>query len=188
MAMRLSKVPTTADELEAIPDDGNRYEIINGELFVSPSPSWTHQRVVRELVLRLAPYADAIGLELIFAPMDVRASDDTQVEPDAFVVPLRDDGRRTTRWEPMARLLLAIEVLSPSTRRLDLELKRELYLGQGVREYWIVDAETRSVSVWAPGHATPRVESDLLIWHPIVERENLTVHLPTLFRIVHRGE
>jgi Uma2 family endonuclease len=117
--------------------------------------------------------------------MDVRASDDTQVEPDIFVVPLRVDGRRTTRWEPMTRLLLAIEVLSPATRRLDQELKRELYLGHGVREYWIVDADARSVEVWTTAPLAPTVVDDQLTWQPRPDHEPLTIDLARVFRIAH---
>jgi Uma2 family endonuclease len=139
MAMPLYKVPTTADELADLPSDGNRYEIIDGELFVTPAPAKRHQWALARLLTRLLPFVDSIGLALFVAPTDVRASANTQVEPDVFVLPRQRDIARGPNWLPMHQLLLAVEVLSPSTRRVDSGKKRTLYLSQGVAEYWIVD-------------------------------------------------
>ena len=82
------------------------------------------------------------------APVDVRASSITQVEPDLLVIPRPLPEEAESRWLPMARLLLAVEILSPSTARNDRGRKRQLYLTSGVVEYWIVDPEQRVIEVW----------------------------------------
>ena len=186
MAMPLPIVPTTADELEAIPEDGNRYEIIDGELFVSPAPSRSHQRALMLLALRLAPYAQELGLELLPAPTDVRASHKTQVQPDLLVLPRHFDGRNDTRWEQMSRLLLAVEILSPSTAHLDRVLKRRTYLSNGVREYWVMDLDARSIDVWLSGLHTPRVHTDHIDWTPLSDRPPLSIDLVRFFADIHR--
>ncbi len=184
MAMPVSRLPTTADELDEVPEDGNRYEIIDGELFVTPAPSRTHQRTQVALVLRLAPYAQSLGLELLAAPTDVRASHRTQVQPDLLVLPRSFEWRTDTRWEQMSRLVLAVEILSPSTSRLDHVLKRKLYLTQGVAEYWIVDCDAQSISVWTAGQLTAHVQRDVLVWQPVVGHEALRIDLTAVFLAV----
>jgi len=148
MAQRAFPLVRTADDLALLPDDGNRYELIDGALFVTPAPSRNHQRVLGELYLRLRAYAAAHGLEVLMAPVDVRASSITQVEPDLLVIPRPLPEEAESRWLPMARLLLAVEILSPSTARNDRGRKRQLYLTSGVVEYWIVDPEQRVIEVW----------------------------------------
>jgi Uma2 family endonuclease len=185
MVMSVSKVPVLADDLEAFPDDGNRYEVIDGELFVTPPPSRVHQRVLGLLFEQLFPYGRACGVEVLFAPLDVRASSTTQVEPDILALPRHFEGRDATRWEPMSRLLLAVETLSPSTRRVDREVKRPLYVRGGVREYWIVDTDARSVEVWTPDAPDARVVRDVLNWQPVLEHAALTIDLVGMFREVH---
>src|SRR5687768_13835051 len=109
----------TAEMLDELPDDGNRYEIIDGELFVTPSPTWRHGDAVMELYQHLNVYARAHGLGHVkVAPQDVVYSRRTVVEPDLFVVPLVD-GRRPRTWAEAGRLLLAVEVLSPGSQRAD---------------------------------------------------------------------
>jgi Uma2 family endonuclease len=185
MAMPLSIAPTTADELDAIPEDGNRYEIIDGTLFVSPAPSRSHQRAVTQLVLRLAPYAHALGLDLLPAPTDVRSSNTTQVQPDLLALPMSFDGRSNARWEPMSRVLLTVEILSSSTRWLDRVLKRKLYVSEGVTEYWVVDLDARSISVSTADRPIPRVVTDVLQWQPRQERAPLALDLRELFSEIH---
>ncbi len=103
----------TAEMLDELPDDGNRYEIIDGELFVTPSPTWRHGDAVMELYQLLNPYVRAHALGHVkVAPQDVVYSRRTVVEPDLFVVPLVD-GRKPRTWAEAGRLLLAVEVLSP---------------------------------------------------------------------------
>ena len=182
MGMPMPKVPTTADELDDMPADGNRYEIIDGELFVTPPPSMRHQRAQMRLIARLLPYVESLGLELFAAPTDVRASPITQVEPDLLVVPRRRDLARGPNWVPMPQLHLAVEVLSPSTKRVDRGKKRTLYVSQGVVEYWIVDVDGRAIEVSVPGEPTARVLRELLTWRPLADREPLIIDLEGYFR------
>src|SRR3954469_14673547 len=119
MDMPTLKRRWTVDDLEDLPDDGQRYEVIDGELFVTPAPSWPHQRAVYELGRIIGDYlrGEKVG-DLIIAPADVVFSPTRGVQPDLFVVPLVD-GKRPHRFEEVRRLLLAVEVLSPSTARAD---------------------------------------------------------------------
>ena len=114
MAMPAQPTEWTVEMVRALPDDGNRYEVIDGELFVTPAPSWCHQRAVLQLALLLAPYVrdHAIG-DVYVAPADVMFGPRNMVEPDLFVVPLVN-GASPGTWEEVGRLLLAVEVLSPS--------------------------------------------------------------------------
>jgi Uma2 family endonuclease len=182
MAMPLYKVPTTADELADLPSDGNRYEIIDGELFVTPAPAKRHQWALARLLTRLLPFVDSIGLALFVAPTDVRASANTQVEPDVFVLPRQRDIARGPNWLPMHQLLLAVEVLSPSTRRVDSGKKRTLYLSQGVAEYWIVDVDARAIEVSVLGEPTARVLRESLKWRPLADGPPLIIDLNAFFR------
>ncbi|MEO7965683.1 MAG: Uma2 family endonuclease, partial [Gemmatimonadaceae bacterium] len=173
------------DKLHALPDDGNRYELIDGELFVSPAPSRAHQRASRELVWRLLPYVELLGgLEVLYAPFAVTWSTRTEVQPDVLVVPLHRDteiGAVATH-----RLLeLVVEILSPSTARVDRYRKRALYQKQRVAEYWIVDLATRMVERWRPDDVEPEVLFDQLVWRPRADVDTLSVDLEEVFRIVH---
>ena len=185
MGMPVQKRKFTVDDLDAMPEDGNRYEIIDGELFVTPPPIVHHQRAQMALIAQLVPFVTTIDAELLAAPTGVRVSRFTQVEPDLLAVGRMTDVDDTTRWISMARLLLAIEVLSPSTRKVDRERKRRLYLDEGVGEYWTVDAKRRVVEVWRAGNDSPRVEDSTLVWNPRHDRAPLTIDLQRLFTEVH---
>ncbi|MBK7832637.1 MAG: Uma2 family endonuclease [Gemmatimonadetes bacterium] len=105
----------TAEERNALPDDGNRYEVVDGELLVTPAPTFRHQRAALRLAQLLAPYCDRLGIECVVAPADVTFSPRTVVEPDLFVIPLID-GKPASRFEDVGRLVLAVEVVSPPPR------------------------------------------------------------------------
>ncbi|RLV50890.1 Uma2 family endonuclease [Nocardioides mangrovicus] len=135
--------PFTAADLEGMPDDGRRYEILDGVLVVSPSPRPLHQRVVRELTLLLHPLTP-VGLELFFAPLDVYLGEDTVIEPDLVVARSTDVGDRGVERVPV----LAVEVLSPRTRSIDLHVKRARLEHAGCASYWIVDPDEPSITAW----------------------------------------
>jgi Uma2 family endonuclease len=128
--------PFTVDDLEGMPDDGNRYELIDGMLLVSPAPDWPHQEMGAELFfqlrLRFPP-----GVRVLTAPFAVRTGTDSEVQPDVLVARFADLNRNS-RNLPVAPLL-AVEVLSPSTRLKDLNLKKAHYERIGVASYWILD-------------------------------------------------
>ena len=130
-----------ADHLDELPDDGNRYELVDGLLLVSPSPTERHQRVLGNLFVLLRETAPA-GLRPYAAPLDVRLSERVQVQPDLLVV---EDGPPRERLDRLP--LLCVELLSPGTRRHDLVLKRRAYERAGVPSYWLVDPETPSLTV-----------------------------------------
>jgi Uma2 family endonuclease len=126
--------PFTVDDLEGMPDDGNRYELIDGMLHVSPCPTPRHQLVLGELffLLRLACPP---GLLAMMAPMDVQPDRANSLQPDVLVTRPSDFGPKNLPVAP----LLAAEVLSPSTRLYDLNTKRSAYEKMGVASYWVVD-------------------------------------------------
>jgi Uma2 family endonuclease len=132
----------THADLQALPDDHNRYELIDGELLVSPSPSTAHQRAVGNLyvLLRAACPPD---LEVFVAPFDWLVDDHNVFEPDLLVARRADLTERNLPRPPV----LAVEVLSPTTRQRDLGRKRAAYARAGLAHYWAVDPLVPSVRV-----------------------------------------
>ena len=132
----------TVDDLARIPDDGLQYELLDGMLLVSPSPTFRHQWASGRLFLLLTASCRE-GMKVLFAPLDWQPDPLTSFQPDLLVV--RDEDveiKNITR-----PLVLAVEILSPSTRRKDLFLKRSKYEDAGVASYWIVDTEAPSITV-----------------------------------------
>jgi Uma2 family endonuclease len=145
----LSQVRYTYADLETFPEgDGKRYEIIDGELFVTPSPNVRHQAVLKELVWSIESHLREHPLgTLFFAPLDVVFSDDNVVEPDLLYVS-RARAERMTKKNIQGAPDLVVEVLSESTRRTDEIRKRKLFERYDVVEYWIVDPELDAVKVF----------------------------------------
>src|SRR5688500_8381392 len=143
MGMPAQQTEWTAEEALALPYDGNRYEVLDGELFVSPAPSFSHQFVVQGFVTRLMPYVDQHQLGWVLAaPADLTFSTRRLVQPDIFVVSDTGQGR-PREWKDVRRLSLVVEVLSPSTARADRWRKRTIYQSERIPEYWIVDPDAR---------------------------------------------
>ncbi len=132
----------TVDDLESLPDDGMRYELVDGVLLVSPAPVPRHQRAARSVFLLLHNAAPR-DLEVFFAPLDFQPTRHRSLEPDLLVVRRQDVGEKNITRP----LLLAVEVLSPGTRTVDLSLKRQVYEESGVEAYWLVDPAVPSVTV-----------------------------------------
>lgn len=132
----------TADDLDALPDDGFRYELVDGVLLVSPSPQLRHQIALVGLLLRLVEAAPP-GLRVLPAPLDIRFTPTRQLQPDIVVIPRTDVPGSTVADVP----LLVVEVLSPSTRATDLTLKRHVFEQAGVPAYWLLDPEVPSLTV-----------------------------------------
>ncbi len=130
-----------------LPDDGNRYEVLEGDLVVSPAPNARHQDVIAELSVSLRVHAKAQGLgKVLWAPIDVILAPDTIVQPDIlFVDRDRLDMIRENIYGPPD---LCIEVLSPSTGGNDRNRKKDIYARYGVREYWIVDPYEETITVF----------------------------------------
>lgn len=140
----------TYDDYVLIPDDGQRHEIIDGEHYVSPAPFLPHQDLVTELVAWLRPFAKRNGLgRVLVAPTDVLLSKHDIVQPDILFISRENETARTaTGKHILGAPDLAVEVLSASTRRLDENIKLDLYDRAGVREYWMFNAAQRSVRVY----------------------------------------
>ncbi|HEX4935430.1 MAG TPA: Uma2 family endonuclease [Gemmatimonadaceae bacterium] len=177
----------TVEERNALPDDGNRYEVVDGELLVTPAPSLLHQRAAFELAVVLKPFALRRGFECVIAPADVAFSPRRVVEPDVFVMPLLH-GKLAQRFEDVGRLVLAVEIVSPSSARADRYVKRRLYQLEGVPEYWIVDADARFVERWRPGDEVPDIVTEVLAWAPADCEEPLDIDLRAYFGRVHGEE
>jgi Uma2 family endonuclease len=197
MASTTTKLWTVA-EVRALPEDGRRYEVIDGVLLVNgvevpggdlaafadvvtPAPSWLHGDAVEAMYLRLHGYLASarIGVARL-APRDVELGPDAVVQPDLFVIPLVD-GHRPRSWEEVGRLLLAVEVVSPSSARDDRVRKRRLYQRAGVPEYWIVDVDARLVERWRPEDERPEVLDETLTWQPDAGQPPLVIDLVAYF-------
>jgi len=171
----------TAEEVLAFPSDGNRYELVHGELLVSPAPRVRHQEILGRLYLRVASYVEQhqhVAVAFI-SPADITwGTDDDLAQPDVFVVPTRE---RSEEWSSIRTLLLAIEVLSPSTARYDRITKRRLYQEHGVLTYWVVDTDARLVEVWHPGDQRPEIVTDRLTWRVVPDALEMVIELEELF-------
>jgi len=172
----------TAADLASMPDDGLRYEVVRGELLVTPAPAPLHQGIVTRLLLRLGSYLEGHGLadQLRTAPADITLSPSTLVQPDLLVADtaLAD---RTKSWSDVTTLFLVVEVLSPSSARADRLLKRAEYQAHGVPQYWIVDGEQRQIEVWTPDAQEPLTLRDRLVWrHPLLD-DDCVIDLARLF-------
>lgn len=177
MAMPAPTLPYyTADLVRALPDDGQRYELVHGKLLVTPAPRPRHQRILGELytVLRAFLARHPVG-QVLWSPADISWGPDTLVQPDIFVIPARL--ARAERWEEIRELLLVVEVLSPSTEDHDRHWKRRLYQERGIPLYWILDPDARQAEVWTPADAFPRLERERLSWHPEGAAEPCVVEL-----------
>ena len=171
----------TAEMVRALPEDGKRYETVHGELLVTPAPRLLHQDLVLRLARRLADYGEAVGLgHVMLSPADISWGDDILVQPDVFVASL--DEARTMKWSLVKSLLLAVEVLSPSSTRADRFTKRRRYQEVGVPLYWVVDADERFVEVWTPETTFPHFEREVVTWHPMGARDPLRISLAELFK------
>ena len=144
MSLRTTS-PFTYEDFVHFPDDGQRYELVDGEVYVTPSPSTCHQDIVLRLARRIADHLDRHGGGRVYvSPLDVVLSSTDVVEPDVVFVAEADAGK-ITRSNIQGAPTLAIEVLSDP--RHDRVRKRRLYARFGVPEYWIVDPDGDRVEV-----------------------------------------
>ena len=143
---RAQRVHYTWDDYVKFPDDGKRYEIIDGELFVTAAPVFGHQYTSGELYTLLRAWAAQRGGVAAFAPVDVVLANDTIVQPDLIWISAERleelVGDRVTGIPD-----IVVEILSPSTARRDRSKKSEVYARFGAREYWLVDPRDKSVEI-----------------------------------------
>lgn len=139
----------TYDDYAQLPSDGKRYEVINGEVIVTPAPTTIHQRISRKLEYRLEEHVTKYDLGEIFdAPCDVILSEYDIVQPDLFFIS-NERSSIITEKNIQGAPDLVIEIISPESRERDRTNKNLLYAQHGVREYWLVDTERKPVEVWS---------------------------------------
>lgn len=181
MGMPAAAHPWTADEVRALPDDGNRYELISGALVVTPAPRGIHQVAVFELSWRIRAWLERTHAgHILGSPADLSLGEDEVLQPDLFVYRTAS-GTHLRDWGDITALALVIEVLSPSTARYDRQLKRRRYQRARVPEYWIVDLDSRLVERWRPDDERPEILEERLTWEPAPDVEALDLDLKALF-------
>jgi Uma2 family endonuclease len=180
MGMPATKEFWTVQDVYDLPDDGNRYETVNGELLVTPGPGFGHQLVTGTLYAALRSYLARwpVGVPLL-GPAEATKGDVTRVQPDVFVA--SNAWRATKRYGAVAELLLVAEVLSPSSRRGDRFTKRVEFQRQGVPLYWVIDPDARTVEAWRPGADYPETVVATLEWWPAGAGEAFRLGLGELF-------
>lgn len=154
----------TASEVLALPDDpSRRFECVDGDLLVSPTPRLAHQSAVTVMAMALEAFVRPAGVGAVFvAPSEWVLDPRTVVQPDLYVVQLVD-GRRPRTNDERGHPLLFVEVLSPSTARYDRVVKRGRYQRANI-EYWIVDLDSRLIERWLPGDERPSIHAERLEW------------------------
>ena len=152
-----TKAPRTWEDIERMPEDGNRYEHIGGRLYMTPAPATRHQRISKRLQLALIGILEHAGHgEMFYAPCLVEFPDTgDRVQPDLLFVSNERQGI-IGKKQMLGAPDLVVEILSPSTAHRDRGIKLDLYARCGVRQYWIVDPDRDVVDVWRfgeePGH------------------------------------
>lgn len=148
--------PLTYEDLEGFPNDGHRYELLQGELIVSPSPDGMHQVVLNRLNVALVAAVNAADYgSVIVAPFDIRFSKSNVVQPDLFAFSeAQDEQFKISHFEGAPEFV--VEVLSPSSVRYDRIRKADLYMEHGVKEYWIVEPLAKRILVHLAGSTEPQ--------------------------------
>jgi Uma2 family endonuclease len=181
MAMPLPLPTFTTDDLRDFPEDGQRYELLEGVLLVTPAPGSAHQVVLSRIVGAIQSYLATSQEAYVVSPGEIEIAPKTLLEPDLLVFPATY--APGTAWRKIRGWWLAAEVFSPSSRVYDREYKRDAYLSLGVREAWLVDLDERAVFVSRRGEPDRDVRySGELAWSPAEMREPLAIDVAQLFR------
>ena len=169
----------TVEEVYRLPADGNRYEVVDGELLVTPSPRTRHQAVIARLFAALHGYLEPLGLAdtLFMGPADYFSGTDVYVQPDVLVCLPEEI---SADWRTVRHLRLVAEVISPASARGDRLVKRPAYQRAGVETYWVVDADRLAVEVWHPGDELPDIATRELTWRVTPEAPELRLDLSRL--------
>ncbi len=171
MLMATGTKKWTLEEVHSLPDDGNKYELVRGELFVTPPPFPEHETISARLTRILDPYVEANQLGFVYHPRAVVRYDESEVEPDLMVSQRIGSHGGDKAWNRAPTPILIVEIHSDSTRRRDKLQKRNLYMDAGIAEYWMIDPNrliitsvrrdvddvvfTKEVTWSPPGVATP---------------------------------
>lgn len=180
MAMPLPLPTYITDDLRAFPDDGQRYELLEGMLLVTPSPGSAHQVILTRLAAAVSHYLSITELAHAVSPGEIEIAPKTLLEPDLLVFPaMYPPG---TPWRVMREWWLAAEVFSSSSRVYDRDFKRDAYLALGVAEVWLIDLDEPAVFVSRRNGGIDVHHDRKLIWHPAAMREALAIDVARLFR------
>jgi Uma2 family endonuclease len=169
----------TLAQLHRLPDDGNKYELVRGELLVTPAPTEAHEEIATVLAEILQPYVTRQRLGRVYRPRAVIQLRGSETEPDVMVRSAATKPFRSWAKAPLPNLV--VEILSESTRRHDQVQKRDLYTSLGIPEYWIVDGDQRTIRRVRPG-SEDVVSTETLTWRPANASEPLVIDLSALFR------
>ena len=183
MHMAQLKRRWTRADLARTPDDGNIYEVIRGELFVSPAPRFLHAFIAHFLAGALEQLVAQHRIGYVFHGRPAFVFEDSEVQPDIVVSPYVS--APPPEWEDAPLHLLVVEVLSPTTRRKDLTAKRALYVDAGI-EYWIADGDQRAITVIRRDRPD-EVVTDRLPWQPPGLTESLELDVALIFRQAFGG-
>lgn len=167
----------TVADLESFPDDGNRYELLNGVLLVTPQAGLPHQSVAMRLAAALTAFLKDEPTVQVWAPGAIQVQPNTHLEPDILVGRMPD----TPDWEAVREHWLAVEISGVASRIYDRRYKRDAYLNLGVKEVWLVDLESRGILVSRPGGPIDEPHEGSVTWRAPDGRE-LTVEIASLFR------
>lgn len=173
----------TLEEVHSLPDDGNRYELVRGELFVTP-PLDPHETTAARLSYLLGPYVAREKLGYVYHPRAVMRFQGSEVEPDLMV--RQPNPNPDPTWDNAPTPILVVEIFSPSTRRRDQNHKRSLYMDAGVADYWMVDEERRTIT--AVGRDREDVAArEELVWNPAGASAPFTLTVARVFGDVANG-
>lgn len=180
----------TISDLESFPDDGNRYELLDGILLVSPGPAPLHEVVVGRLLSALNVYTAPTKLATVFPRGTVELEPNVHLEPDILVIPADEpEGGigRETRWTAVRRWWLAVEVSGAGSLVYDRDHKTPAYLALGIREVWRVDLDERCIYTSRRDAPLERRQTERLVWHPPELAEPLVIEVATLFERTPRA-
>lgn len=178
MAMVVSVPRYTIADLERFPNDGYRYELLDGVLIVTPSPSHAHQIIVSRLNFRLMQAVMVTGEARVVGPGAITVPPRTQLEPDILVYPARYP--IDSKWETIDEHWLAVEVLSRSSRVYDREIKRDAYIALGVQEVWLVDRWNKVIEV-SRADVRQEIVRDVLRWRAPTRPSEVEIPLIEVF-------
>jgi Uma2 family endonuclease len=167
----------TRDDLARLPDDGNRYEVLDGALLVTPQAAFGHQRAAWRLAFLIGDYCERHRIGQIVCPGAVPHGD-SELQPDIQVIP--GHHAFSAEWTELPTPILVVEVLSPSTKRRDFGIKRDAYLRWGVAEYWIVDIDARCVHVSRRDEEMKTVDTKV-VWKPDAAAPACEIRVTELF-------
>jgi Uma2 family endonuclease len=181
----------TLADVDRLVDDRDglspRYELVGGELLVTPAPTGRHQRIILRLAFVLQPYLSRHGFgEVALGPARLELVSGERYEPDLFVRP-SVDGQMPPAEAERDRPLLICEVLSPGSSRHDRITKRRAFQANGVPEYWIVDGDALVFEIWKPDDERPAMVDDTFAWMPGGATEPLRLNVAAFFASVTDG-